>query len=343
MKHDLTPFLMITGLALIAACGGPPQPAEDQTGDQTETEIKAFQTAYLASEDRSEQIALVEQLLVDYPNHDYAGFFAQDIVKYYSGDLEEPEKAFEILDATIAAADDPVAMVNLATILAPVAAELERPLDLAGLVAGVEDRNDLSFFKIQRVMDAAATIGDWGLEESVADHALARSTVEAYRTEFPDREFSDEEFAEIVTRRRTESLAHKAWAAFNLGRHDEAFALFNESDSLAVRNYVGLIDGPLTLFRGSALLRLGEAERAIEIIAPEAIFGNKETAEPVLREAYAAVNGSDNGFEEFLTSTHRRLAPPVHDFVLPNYEGEQVALADLRQDKVTLLAFWFPT
>lgn len=343
MKRSLTTLLVVVGFTLAAGCAQETQPSVDQTEDHTAAEIKAFQTAYLAAADKPEQVALVEQLLIDYPSHDYAGFFAQDIVKYYSGELGQPEKAYEILDATIAAADDPVAKVNLATILAPVAAELERPLDFDGLVAAVDDRNDISFFKIQRVMDAAAILEDWELEESVADHALERSSVEAYRVEFPDRDFSDEEFAAIIARRRAEALAYKGWAVFNLGRADQAMALFEESDLLAGRNYVGLMDVPHAVFVGSAFLQQGEAEAAIEAIGPEAIFGDRNKAEPVLREAYAAVNGSDDGFEEFLVSTRQRLAPQVHDFVLTGYDGEEIALADLRRDKVTMLAFWFPT
>jgi len=343
MRRNLAAIVLVAGLVLTVACSERHQVPDARAEDQTEKEINEFRAAYLASESKADQVALVEGLLADYPNHDYTGFFAQDIVKYYSAELGQPEKAFEILASTISAADDPVAKVNLATILAPVAAELDRPLDLAGLVAGVEDQNDISFFKLQRVLDASATIENWELEESIADHALARSTVEAYRAEFPDREFSDEEFAAIIARRRAEALAHKGWAVFNLGRADEATAAFAESDSISERNYVGLMDGPLALFRGSALLQRGDAEAAIEVIGPEAIYGDRKNAEPVLRKAYTTVNGSDDGFEDFLVSTRRRLAPQVHDFVLSGYDTGQVALADRRQDKVTMLAFWFPT
>jgi len=338
MRRIFASILVVAGIPVITGCGQQPAPVKD-----TKAEIKAFQKAYLESQDRAEQVVLVKQLLADYPNHDYAGFFAEDIVKYYSGDLGQPDEAYRILDQTIAAADDPVAKVNLATTLAPVAAELGQPLDLQGLVAGVQNRNDLSFFKIQRVMDAAATLGDWDLEESIADNALARSTVETYRLEFPDRDYPEEELAEIVTRRQVEALAHKGWAVYNQDRVEEAMALFEESDSLAEKNYVGLAHGPLALYWGTAILRQGDSERAIEVIAPEAIYGDGDRAQPVLRQAWAATNGTEEDFDEFLSATRGRLAPAVNDFILKNYSGEAISLADIRRDKVTFLAFWFPT
>jgi tetratricopeptide (TPR) repeat protein len=341
MKRRLAATVVVAGLIFAAGCAkdAPVEVAEDPA----EAAYKTFRTAYLESENRSDQVGLVEQFLAEYPDNEYAGYFAEDIINYYSRDLGQPERAYQILEPVFAAAEDPELKFDVGTVLVPVAAELGHEIDLQGMVADLEAQGELDFYQTLQVMDAAAAVGDWGLEERYAADAFARSSVEAYRAEYPDREFSDDEVAQRVARRKTAALAHKGWAAFNQGHADEALAMFEEADGLADKNYVGLADGPLAIFWGKALLQHGDPEAAIQVLAPEAIFGDRHKAEPVLREAYATVHESEEGFEDFLTFTRSHLARPVDDFTLANYQGESVSLADVRKDKVTLLAFWFPT
>jgi len=339
MKRHFTVMTVIAGLALAAGCGRQSQQAEDPA----EAAFKEFRTAYLNVEQRADQVALVEQFLTDFPNSEYAGYFGEDVINYYARDLGQPEKAYEILDGVLAVAEDPEVRFNIGTELVPVASKIGRPVDLTALVADLEAQGELDFHQTQQVMKAAAETGDWELEETYADGALARATAEAYRGEYPDREFTDDEVAERVARRRVTALAHKGWAAFNQGRADEAMALFEEADGLAQRNYVGLTGGPLATYWGTALWQHGDMEGAIRMLAPEVVFGDKEHAEPILRKAYGTANSGEEGYEEFTVFTRRHLARQVDDFTLTNYQDDQVSLGDLRKDKVTLLAFWFPT
>jgi len=341
MKRQFTVMLVIAGVMVVAGCG---QETTEQTEDPAVAAYKEFRGAYLDSEDRADQVALVEQFLTDYPNHENAGYFCEDIINYYARDLGQPEKAYENLYPVLAVAEDHEVRFDIGTALAPIAAELGKPLDLKNLAVSLESEDQLNFYQTQQVMDAAAKTGDWALEESYADGALARATAEAYRAEYPDREFSDEDVAKRVTLRRVTALAHKGWAAFNQDRADEAMVLFEEANNLAERNYVGLTGGPLNTYWGTALLRQGDTEGAMTVLAPEAIFGDKKSAEPILRQAYVASNDdSEEGFDEFATFTRGHLARQVDDFTLMDYQGDEVALGDLRKEKVTLLAFWFPT
>jgi tetratricopeptide (TPR) repeat protein len=339
MKRAFATVLIVAGLFTAAGCAKQPE----VTVDPAVTAYKTFRSAYLDSENRADQVALVEQFLAEYPGHENAGYFAEDIVNYYHRDHDQPERAYQILDGVLNAADDPEVRFNVGTALVPVAAELGHDVDLQGLVSAMEAEGALDFYQTVQLMDAAAALGDWELQARYADDAFSRSTVEAYRAEYPDREFTDDEVEGRVARRKTAALAHRGWAAFNLGRAEEALAMFEEADGVAEKNYVGLADGPLAVFWGSALLQQGDAEAAIQILAPEAIFGDAHKAEPVLRQAYAAVHESEEGYDEFMTFTRGHLARQVDDFTLTNYQGEAVSLADLREDKVTLLAFWFPT
>jgi hypothetical protein len=108
-------------------------------------------------------------------------------------------------------------------------------------------------------------------------------------------------------------------------------------------DYLGVADTPIDLYRGKAMLAVGEAEKAMELLAPDAIMGSDEDAEAALREAFVAVKGSDDGFDEWAWSERKRLAKNVDDFTLADYEGTMHDFSALSDGKVTLLAFWFPT
>jgi hypothetical protein len=90
-------------------------------------------------------------------------------------------------------------------------------------------------------------------------------------------------------------------------------------------------------------MQSGDTEGAMTVLAPEAVFGDAHAAAPILKEVYVAANGSDEGFQEFLDFSRNHLARPVDDFTLTDYEGREVSFGEIRKDKVTLLAFWFPT
>jgi hypothetical protein len=109
-------------------------------------------------------------------------------------------------------------------------------------------------------------------------------------------------------------------------------------------SYLGVPNTPLYSFWGRAALAEGDFDRAVELLGAETLFGqNGARADVYLREAYAAKNGGDEGFEEFLWATRNDLAKTVDDFTLLDYNGNEVRLADTSAGKVTLLAFWFPT
>ena len=271
------------------------------------------------------------------------GYFAADIVSYYADDLDEPEKAYETIAAVLERAQDPEVRFWLGTTLAPVAAELERDLDLEALIADYESVGELSFDQAEQILTASAELGSWELLDRYADSALARSTPEAFQAEYPDNEFEEDDLQRYAVGRRVTALANKGWAAYNLGRTDEAMAVFEEADGLAEKNYVGITGTPLARFWGEALLREGDPARAINVISREAVFGDHDSAEPVLREAWIVANDGVEGFEDFIETTRLELAPTIEDFSLTDYEGSTVELAGLRQGKVTLLAFWFPT
>ncbi len=95
-------------------------------------------------------------------------------------------------------------------------------------------------------------------------------------------------------------------------------------------------------YLGRTALKAGDAARAMELLAADALFGDRDDALAGLREAYAVVNNGDDGFADYLWSTRQRLAKNLDAFTLPDYDGVQHEVTG-GSGKVMLLAFWFPT
>ncbi len=275
MKRRFTAMALIAGLTLAAGCG---QKTEQPTEDPARAAYTEFRDAYLDAGTKAEQVALVEQFVTEHPTNRYAGYYVIDIINHYD-ELGQPETAYQIVEPVLVAADDPEARFNIGMALAPVAADLGQPLDLEPLIADLEAEEPLGFYQTLSVMEAAAKTGAWELEERFADDTEALQP-EAYRAEYPDREFSDEEVAERVAYRRVAAMTHKGWAAYNLGRTDEAMVLFEGADGITDKNYVGLTGTPLATYWGSALWQQGDVEGAIAMLAPEAVLAMPSRPNP---------------------------------------------------------------
>ena len=339
MKHVHTATALVACFLTLMGCG---QQAEQKVEDPAKAAYREFRDGYLDADTKAEQVALVERFVTDHPTNRYASYYVVDIIDHYDR-LGEPETAYRLVEPVLEAANDPEARFNIGTALAATAAELGRPLDLESLISNLEDEGPLDFYQTLSVLDAAAETGTWDLEERYANQMIVSATPDAFRANYPDREFSDDEVASRVATRKVYGLTHKAWAAYNQGRVDEAMTLFVEADGLTEKNYVGITGTPLETYWGTALWRQGDSEGALEKLAPEVVFGDADSAEPILRQAYAAVHGGDDGFENYLSTTRRELAPTVDDFTLLDYQGNEISLSEARGDSVMLLAFWFPT
>ncbi len=336
MARSLSLCLLLGLLAPAAGCGR-------QAEDPAEAAYRVFREAYLDAGSRAEQVALVEGFVADHAGHRAAGYYASDLITYYGHDLGQPARAYEIVEPMLARMTDPEARLYVASELAPLAVDAGRPLDLAPFIAALEAQGPLSFDSLDMIMAAACKVGDWALVGTHAEAAAARSTPEAWRADNPKRELGDEEVATRVQRRRVTALTYRAWALYNQGQTAEALALFEQADRDRVNDYLGLVSAPLDRFWASALLREGDAAAALERISREAVFGDRDQAVPVFRQAWAAVNGSEEGLDEQLRQARQRLARMIDDVTLADYDGRQHSLSDLRRGKVLMLAFWFPT
>ncbi len=200
----------------------------------------------------------------------------------------------------------------------------------------------LTFNDRLELMEGLVAGEAWSETLGFAELAGGQATAEAYRADNPETELTDEEVAAAATRRRVLAESYRGWALANLGLTEDALAAFASVAADAERNYAGVPQDPLFKWWGATALEAGDAERALELLAPDAVMGGDDAAMADLRRAYAARFGTEAGLDDYLWATRDRLAKPVEGFTLTDYEGREVALESFN-GKVVLLAFWFPT
>jgi hypothetical protein len=337
-----TSILLLTAALVVTAGCAKQDPAAVDVDPAAEA-WEALRTAWGEAETSEEKSALAEDYLARFPDTEHAGSMAGAVAYYRGVDMNEPEAAVEILTTAHAKISDQEQRFDVAMEALAFADSVEVPYSLAEVAGELAAAQPLTYTQNEWVAETAIDLEQWDVADAYANAALDLATPEVYRADYPEREFSDEDLANRAARRRAMALAYAGWAQHKLGNQELAFSRFAAADEAGSVSYLGVPNTPLYEYWGRAALEQGETESAIELLGLHAIFGEDGgSAMPYLRQAYAAKNGSEEGFDEFLWATRNELAPTVDDFELLDYDGNPFRLSDVG-DKVVLLAFWFPT
>jgi hypothetical protein len=317
-------------------CGsGPP-------GDPAEAAFSSLREQLMATEDPGIKAAAAERFLAEFPDSEHAPRVLDAAVYYLSQGLDEPARARDLAEETMAAVEDPERRFAIGVILLRTSLGLADSGDLNPLAAELASHRPFTYSELADLMEAAVNGERWALAEQYADGALELATPEAYRAAYPDRELDDTAVERRVDSRRANSLAHRGWARFNQGRHEEAMTDFEAGHGHSTTTYVGIPWTPIDTYWGLAAAELGKLERAEELLIPDAVMGGSEEAMAGLCRVYAARTGSEKGIDQYLWSRREAMARTIDDFALPTYDGSTFSMASLR-NRVVLLAFWFPT
>jgi tetratricopeptide (TPR) repeat protein len=339
MSRRATILTLCVLVGLAGACA-----KQEQATTPAEEAFGALRTAWSEAETSEAKTQLAEDYLAQFPDTEHSGSMAGAIVYYRGNDMEDPEGAYEIVSAALEQIEDPEQRFGVSMELLGLSDSVDVPLDIAVVAIELGAVRPLTYSEDISVVETATDLEEWTVADEHALGALELASPEIYRADYPDREFTDEEVASRVGRRKALALAYDGWALYNLGDTELAFERFEAADEAKSLTYLGVPNTPLYEFWGRAALGEGRYDRAIELLGMETLFGEDGSgAEPYLREAYAAKNGDDDGFDEFLWATRSELATSVDDFELLDYDGNPVTLSDVGDDKVMLLAFWFPT
>ena len=332
---------ILTLAALIGLAGGCAKQEAINPAGEAWSELSE---AWNDLETAEEKTKLAEEYLAKYPDTEYSGLLARRVVYYRGHEMDDPKGAFDAVFNALGHIEDPEQRFVASMSLFDLADSVEVPLDIGEVASSLESVRPLSYDEHQRVAEIATDLEEWEHADQHAHAAFLLATPEIFRAEYQDREFSDEKVAAMVRHRKGQSLAYEAWALYNKGDIELAFTRFTEGDAIGSVSYVGVPDNPLYNFWGRAALAEGDIDKAVELLGAETLFGQSSSrSEAYLRKAYVAKNGDEEGYDEFLWATRNELARTVDDFTLLDYSGNPVKLTDVSTDKVTLLAFWFPT
>ncbi|MEJ2581993.1 MAG: hypothetical protein P8127_10245 [Acidobacteriota bacterium] len=338
MNRKATVLILMVLVGVAGACTKQEgiNPAEEAWSELSE--------AWSGLETAEDKTRLAEEYLAEFPNTEHSGLLARRVVYYRGHEMGDSDGAFDAVYAALDQIEDPEQRFVASMSLFDLADSVEIPLSIAEVASALEAVRPLSYDEHQWVYEVATDLEEWEHARQHAHAAFQLATPENFLAEYPDREFTDEKVASMVRFRKGQSLAYEAWALYNQGNTEPAFNRFAEADAIGSVTYLGVPNNPLYTFWGRAALAEGDIDKAVELLGAQTLFGqDSSSSESYLREAYATKNGNVEGFDEFLWATRNKLAKKVDDFTLLDYQGNPVSLADISTDKVTLLAFWFPT
>ncbi len=335
MRRWSVMVLVALAAMMTAQCARKPAETADEAWQKARAELEK-------TEDTEESIAILRGYLEHYPVTDRS----VDLLDYL-GELEgkeagrpaETEALVREILPKITNQDDRFELDKLLVHLIALEGDQAR---LPQAVATVEAARSLTLSDRLDLVEALIDGKAWQLAFDQANAALDQTSADAYRAEHPDTKLSDDEIEKAATARRVEVLAARGWALANLGRTDEALADFREAEPMATSSYAGVPESPLYRYWGHTVLEQGDAKRALELLAPDAVMGGNAEALADLRRAWEAASPGESTFDEYVWKIRNTLARPIEGFTLADYDGREVSLGDF-SGKVIQLAFWFPT
>lgn len=329
----------LCAFALLAA----PAVAVDPTGPpDADDPMVAFEAAHDATETDAQRVALIKDFLAEHPHHPDAIMLLDYGAGLMSVTGEGADAAVAMVRAHRALLEDPAHQAKVDGILMDLFGDPGYREDLKVLVAELYDPAGMSYVDHLDVIRAYVGAEAWDEVDAHATAAMPLATPAAFRAAYPDRGFSDE-YIEGAGRNRIGLLkTYTGWAAANRGDRAAAFADFAAAEPLVRETFFGLPDNKLFRYWGQTLVDDGRLDEGLKKLSLAAVFGHDDEADHLARAAFDA-RYKVGDFDDYLWNLRLKNAPDMPGFVAYNYHDVKVSWEDVRGEKATLLAFWFPT
>ena len=304
--------------------------------------LDATREAFMAAETPEGRLEVVRTFLAEHPDHPEVPTVAgagADVLTYQ---LDDRAGAIALLEEQIARSDQAVAQQRMRMRLISAYGTPDHAEELAALTAGPVDVSALPFGDQLTVLEAAEAAEAWDLLARAADLALANATATQFAADFPDREFTGEEINARGANRRGLVLTYHGRAQARRGDLAGAMTSFAAADAQLQKGFLGVPDNALYRYWGQALVAAGETEAGVRKLAVAAAFASDEQAHDLAREHYQDL-GRDEDFADYLWTIRRAEGPLVPGFAARDYDGQTRQFADVRGEKASRVAFWFPT
>jgi tetratricopeptide (TPR) repeat protein len=319
-----------------------------QTGAITEEQlnqaIEEVNKAYRAAETDEKRLAVYKDFLARYPETRRTADYLSDAIFliYTQGGDYDGAVAYAMEVRGKLSGNDASIVRGVDVELMELYGAAKRAKEFREIASCLDRQGGMTYGQYLSMLDNAVGLEAWDLVLDFCKSGESLANVEAFKSEHPQLDYTEEEFQASGRNRQGLLLTYSGWAKANLGRFDQAIADFAGAEGLLKNNYFGFADNELYLYWGKTLLKNGDAQGAIEKLAPAAFFGGLDDAFDPLKQAYLATGGAESGYEEFVWDQRLRLAKTVDDFTLDDYDGQSRRFSELR-GKVTMLTFWFPT
>ena len=340
MPRTSTALLLAAVLVMGMVPSAPAQEGDKAIGEAYRTMIEKRR----GFESMADRLALTKEFLADYPDTKYTARLIMHVFYYQAERLQDTTGAVAYAEELRGKVTTPEFVTAYEKSLGEIYGEAGMLDEMVAIADKLEAAGEMKFEDYWTIVQIATANDEWKMVREYCGKARPLANAQAYRSDYAERDLSDEEVEKGGANRAALISGRDAWALANLGRVDEALAGFAEADKSIGRSYVGVIDEDIGLHWAKTLLMAGDYDGAIEKFAPEALIMCNEDALAGMKEAYAKKNGggAGDGFDDYLQQLHVEIAPEVEQFALPDYNGKRLKYADIRGE-VTLLAFWFPT
>ena len=315
---------------------------------ETEKNVEAEKAYKLAIEERqvldsvADRMAVTKRYLAEYPETKHTAALIGHVFYYQGEKLGDIPGAIAYAEGIRQTIKDPKIAKDIDRKLVELYGEADMPEKMLALAVQLESDGEMKFTDYWKIIEYGIKAEDWEVVQQYCGKAHPLATADAYRQEWSQYEFTDEQADEAAGNRKAMLAIKDGWAKANRGHIDEALADFALANDKIRRSYLDIPEYDLNLYWGGTLVMKGDYGEAVRLFAPEALIMGREEAVAGLKKAYMGMNGSETGYEEYTDRLHRDIAKTVDDFDLPDYEGQMRNFTDLRGE-VTLLAFWFPT
>lgn len=309
-------------------------------------EIDPFDAAsaqYDAAETDAARLAVIRKFMAEHPDHDRIGASIREGVRLLDGPLDDHAGAVALASEQLAAASDPELRREIQEILLGVYGVPAHADDLAALVGSMHDITAMTYTEHLTVLEAAAGAEAWGLVDRHVAAAAELATAEAFRAAYPDRDFSDSYVESAGRNRRGLLRTYVGWSAANRGDTADALAAYREAADLVRSSFLGIPENALYLYWGQTLVRNGDREKGLELLALAGIFGADHDADELARRVYLDMGRDEESYDDYLWELRLAHGVDMVDFQATDYADAQRSFNELRGRKATLLAFWFPT
>jgi hypothetical protein len=333
-------FVLMAATLAILGCGG--SGGDESSPAAIDQAYEVIGELYENEASDEAKLAATVEFLEAYPESEHTAGLVGDIF-YFKGELAgDWEGAVEFAEQIRSDVVDPEIAADFDQRLISWYGRAGAKAKMLSLANRLEQEGTIRFGDYFNVIEHAVAMEDWARAREYCAKAEPKANAATWRAEWPDVEATDERAEAAGLNRQGMLLVKDSWARANTGDIDGALDGFARADEIVDRSFIGIPGYDLNLYWGRASMMKGDAEGAMDKFAPDALIVGDDDAAAALRQAYAMVNGSEDGYAAWSCRKRLAIAKTVDDFELSDSSGARHRF-DVLRGEATLLNIWSST